>query len=89
MWMCGTVAAIGMAGLAAVSGKALMTALLALVLAAAGAMKGGGGGHKCGGHYDSSGRHLSLDTITSSANTLIQLPELKTAFDPVSSAHFQ
>ncbi|XP_026813341.1 uncharacterized protein LOC113553940 [Rhopalosiphum maidis] len=52
MWSAGTLAAIAFASLAAMSGKALMTAMLALVLAAVCALKGhgGGGGGGSGGY---------------------------------------
>lgn len=49
MWAAGTMAAVGMAALAAVSGKAMMTSMLALMLAAAGALRGQGGGNDGGG----------------------------------------
>ncbi|BES96135.1 Protein of unknown function (DUF1676) [Nesidiocoris tenuis] len=50
LWAAGSVAAVGMAALAAMSGKALMTSMLALMLAGAGALRGGGGGSSGGGH---------------------------------------
>lgn len=43
LWSAGTLAAIGFASLAAMSGKALMTAMLALALAAMCALRGHGG----------------------------------------------
>lgn len=57
LWSAGTLAAIGFASLAAMSGKALMTAMLALALAAMCAFKGHGGGGGGGGsaktsHYE-------------------------------------
>lgn len=57
LWSAGTLAAIGFAALAAMSGKALMTAMLALVLAAICALRGHGGGGGGGGggktsHYE-------------------------------------
>lgn len=55
LWSAGTLAAIGFASLAAMSGKALMTAMLALALAAICALRGqggGGGGNGKTSHYE-------------------------------------
>lgn len=59
LWSAGTLAAIGFASLAAMSGKALLTAMLALALAAMCALKGhghggggGGGGYGKTSHYE-------------------------------------
>lgn len=62
MMAAGSMAALGMAGLAALSGKALMTAMLAMALAAAGAFKGHGGGEKCT-HYIDATHHKSRRMI--------------------------
>ncbi|XP_060842197.1 uncharacterized protein LOC132922617 [Rhopalosiphum padi] len=65
MWSAGTLAAIAFASLAAMSGKALMTAMLALVLAAVCALKGhGGGGGGGGGGY---GKTSHYEIITKPA----------------------
>lgn len=63
MWSAGTLAAISFASLAAMSGKALMTAMLALALAAACALKGHGGGGGGGG----SGKTSHYEIITKPA----------------------
>ncbi|XP_022178677.1 uncharacterized protein LOC111039454 isoform X2 [Myzus persicae] len=66
LWSAGTLAAIAFASLAAMSGKALMTAMLALVLAAVCALKGhgGGGGGGGGGGY---GKTSHYEIITKPA----------------------
>ncbi|XP_039299791.1 uncharacterized protein LOC120355461 [Nilaparvata lugens] len=73
LWAAGTLAAVGVAGLAAMAGKALMTSMLALLLAAGGALRGsggaaagggGGGGEKCAYHYMTAhGRNMELHEI--------------------------
>ncbi|KAG8328171.1 hypothetical protein J6590_000828 [Homalodisca vitripennis] len=63
MWAAGTMAAVGMAALAAVSGKAMMTSMLALMMAAAGALRGSGGGGdsgKCGYSYPAAKRSITI-----------------------------
>ncbi|XP_050066723.1 uncharacterized protein LOC114131132 [Aphis gossypii] len=64
LWSAGTLAAIAFASLAAMSGKALMTAMLALVLAAVCALKGHGGGGGGGGGY---GKTSHYEIITKPA----------------------
>lgn len=63
LWSAGTLAAIGFASLAAMSGKALMTAMLALALAAMCALRGHGGGGGGGG----SGKTSHYEIITKPA----------------------
>lgn len=50
LWSAGALAAVGMAALAAVAGKALMASLMALMLAGMTVLRGGGGGGGGGGH---------------------------------------
>ncbi|XP_075210477.1 uncharacterized protein LOC142317812 [Lycorma delicatula] len=69
MWAAGTIAAIGIASLAAMAGKAMMTSMLALMLAAAGALRGGwgsgiGSGDKCAPHYiTANGRNMDIQEL--------------------------
>lgn len=67
LWAAGTIAAIGMAALAAMAGKAMLTSMLALMLAAAGAMKGGlgsgnGNGDKCA-YITAHGRNMEMQEL--------------------------
>lgn len=67
LWSAGTLAAIGFMSLAAMSGKALMTALLALILAAACALRGQGGGGGGGASGASLGKTSHYEIITKPA----------------------
>jgi len=59
LWSAGTLAAIAIASLAAMSGKALMTAMLALALAAACAFRGH---QQQGGQYSGKTSHYEIIT---------------------------
>lgn len=61
-WAAGTLAAVGFTSLAAMSGKALMTAMLALLLAAMCALKGHGGGGGGGGGSHGKTSHYEIIT---------------------------
>lgn len=68
LWSAGALAAVGFASLAAMSGKALMTAMLALALAAMCALKGhGGGGGGGGGLSGGYGKTSHYEIITKPA----------------------
>ncbi|XP_014242231.2 uncharacterized protein LOC106662562 [Cimex lectularius] len=71
MWMAGTVAAVSVSALAAISGKALMTSLLALMLTGAKMMHkgGGGGGYGCKSAALIDARTMEIDRIAAAAET--------------------
>ncbi|KAK9502077.1 hypothetical protein O3M35_012680 [Rhynocoris fuscipes] len=89
LWAAGSVAAVGLSVLAAISGKALMTSLLALMLAGTGAMRGGGamgggggggnGGCKSAAVYDH-GRTIELDRLATAESNVYK--EIRPVYKP-------